>query len=66
MVRRIRSALKALEIAILKDVKLLLETAAASRANDRFGHTPEVQGLHGLTAAFGDEADRWTVFFMLG
>jgi hypothetical protein len=38
MVRRIRSALKALEIAILKDVKSLLEAAAASRANDRFGH----------------------------
>ncbi len=38
MVRRIRSALKALEIAILKDVKSLLEAVEASRANDRFGH----------------------------
>ncbi len=58
MVRRIRSALKALEIAILKNVKSLLEAAAASRANDRFGHTTEVQGLHSLTAAFEDAAYR--------
>jgi hypothetical protein len=32
----------------------------------RSGHTPEVQGLHSLAAAFGDEADRRTLFFMLG
>ncbi len=28
--------------------------------------TAEVQGLHSLTAAFEDEADRRTLFFMLG
>ncbi len=66
MVRRIRSALKALEIAILKDVKSLLEAAAASRANDRFGHTTEIPSLHSLTAAIEDEAARWTLFSMLG
>ncbi len=65
MVRRIRSALKALEIAILKNVKSLLEAAAVSRPNDRFGHRREVQGLHSLTAAFEDEADRRTLFFVL-
>ena len=54
MVRRIRSALKALEMAVLKDVKSLAEAAAASRANDRLGHTREVQGLRSLTAAFED------------
>jgi len=46
MVRRIRPVLKALEIAILKDVMSLLEAAAASRANDRFGHTTEIPSLH--------------------
>jgi hypothetical protein len=35
MVRRNRSVLKALEIAIPKDVKSLLEAAAASRADSR-------------------------------
>ncbi len=65
MVRRNRPALKALEIAILKDVKSLPEAAAASRANDRFGHATEVQGLHILTAAFEDGADRRTLSFIL-
>jgi hypothetical protein len=51
MVRRIRSALKTLEIAILNDVKSLPEATAASRANDRLGHTAEVQGLHSRAAA---------------
>ena len=66
MVRRIQSALKALEVAIMKDVKSLLEAAAASRANDRFGRTAEVQGHHCLTAAFEDEADCRTLFCILG
>jgi hypothetical protein len=39
-VRLLQSALKALDRVILKEIKLLLEAAAASRANDRFGHTP--------------------------
>jgi hypothetical protein len=30
------------------------------------GHTREVQGVHSLTAAFGDGADRQSLFFMLG
>ncbi len=66
MVRRIRSALKALEIAILKDVKSLLEAAAVSRANDQFGHTREVQGLHSLAAAFENEADCRALSFIPG
>ncbi len=66
MVRRNRPALKALEIAILKDVNSLLEAAAVSRTNDRFGHAAEVQGLHTLMVAFEDEADRWTLLFILG
>jgi hypothetical protein len=43
MVRRIRSALKTLEIAILNDVKSLPEATAASRANDRLGHIARIQ-----------------------
>ena len=31
-----------------------------------FAHTREVQGLNSLTAAFEDEAGRWTLFSMLG
>jgi hypothetical protein len=58
MVRRIRSALKALEIAILKDVKSLLVGSN--------GHTTEVHGLHSLAAAFEDEADRRTLSFIPG
>jgi hypothetical protein len=45
-VRLLQSALKALDRVILKEIKLLLEAAAASRANDRFGHTGDVQDLH--------------------
>ena len=34
-------------------------------ANVRLGHATEVQGLHSLTAAFEDEADRRTLSFIL-
>ncbi len=35
-------------------------------ANGRFGHTTEVQGLHSLTAAFENGADRRTLSFIPG
>ncbi len=31
-----------------------------------FGHTREVQGLRSLAAALENEADRWTLFSILG
>jgi hypothetical protein len=34
--------------------------------NVGFGHEGEVRGLHSLTAAFEDEADRRTLGFILG
>jgi len=42
------------------DERLLCE-----RANLAFGRAAEVQGLHILAAAFEDEADRRSLFFIL-
>ena len=36
------------------------------KVNGGIGHKREIQGLHSLTAAFEDEADPRTLFFMLG
>ena len=38
---------------------------ASEVREDRLGHGAEVQGLHSLTAAFDDEADRRTLSFIL-
>jgi hypothetical protein len=39
---------------------------ATTIMNGRIGHTREVQGLHSLTAAFEDGADRRTLSFIPG
>ena len=70
MVRPIRFVLKARSAAVMQHAGVELDTPKLALASGpregRSGHTREVQGLHSLTAAFEDGADRRTLFFMLG